>query len=937
MLGQTIAHYRVVGKLGSGGMGVVYEAEDIRLGRRVALKFLPQEFVHDPKSLQRFEREARAVSFLNHPNICTLYEVEEYMGQPVIVMELLEGESLKDRIRQGGASTAEILDIGIQVSEGLEAAHAKGIIHRDLKPGNIFLLTDRRVKVLDFGLAKFLPGQVAEVDDKDLLTMEGMILGTTSYMSPEQVRGEDLDARTDIFSLGVVLYEMATGKRPFAGKNRVLLMNAILNEKPSAPSTTNPELPAALDAIIARSLEKDREKRYQHAADISSDLQQLKRDTVSGPVAVRATVPVKRQSRIARTQKLALAGVLAISAIASAAFLYFRRSSVLTERDTIVLADFTNTTGDPVFDGTLRQGMAVQLEQSPFLSLVPEERIRQTLRLMGQPADSRLTPEIAGEICERTASTTVLDGSIASLGSQYVLGIRAKDCRTGKVLAEQQVQAARKEDVLNALGKIASQFRTRLGESLATVEKYDTPLAEATTSSLEALRAYTEGLNLNLLSSSSAAIPFFKRAIDIDPKFAMAYAALGRMYGDMGENTVSAESTTRAYELRDRASDKEKFFISASYDLQVTGDLEKAQQTCELWAKAYPRAMVPHGFLAGIIYPSFGNYEKSIEEGTIAIRNEPDFGIGYQILSSSYVALGRMEEAQNALDRASERRLQVAFISIEQYSIAFLKGDKVGMEREVAKTRGVPGVEDWMSNNGGLVLAYSGHLKEARSRSQRAIDLARQEDQREMTALYETDAALREAFFGNTVLARQRAVTALRLSTSRDVEYAVAFALAMSGDSSQSQTLADDLSKRFPQDTRVVFTYVPTLSALLALNHRDPSKAVEMLQPTIPYELAARTRSHRLYPPYLRGEAYLAKGQGQQAVLEFQKIVDHRGIVLYEPIGALAHLQIGRSYAIAGDTAKAKAAYEDFLTLWKDADPDIPILQQAKTEYAKLQ
>jgi len=347
--------------------------------------------------------------------------------------------------------------------------------------------------------------------------------------------------------------------------------------------------------------------------------------------------------------------------------------------------------------------------------------------------------------------------------------------------------------------------------------------------------------------------------------------------------------------------------------------------------------MEPHGFLAGIIYPSFGNYEKSVEEGNIAIRTEPDFGIGYQILSSSYVALGRMEEAQNALNQASERRLQTAFISIEQYSIAFLKGDKEGMGREVAKTRGVPGVEDWMSNNEGLVLAYSGRLNEARSRSQRAIDLARQGDQRELTALYETDAALREAFFGNTMLAKQRAVTALELSSSRDVEYAAAFALAISGDSSRSQTVADDLSKHFPQDTRVVFTYVPTLRALLALNHRDPSKAVELLQPTMPYELAARARSHRLYASYLRGEAYLAKGLTQQALLEFQKILDHRGIALYEPIGALAHLQIGRSYALAGDMAKAKAAYEDFLTLWKDADPDIPILKQAKTEYAKLQ
>jgi DNA-binding winged helix-turn-helix (wHTH) protein/tetratricopeptide (TPR) repeat protein len=626
-------------------------------------------------------------------------------------------------------------------------------------------------------------------------------------------------------------------------------------------------------------------------------------------------------------------------ALAIGSYFYFHRTPKLTDKDTIVLADFTNTTGDPVFDGTLRQGMAVQLEQSPFLSLISEERIQQVLRMMGQSADARLTPGVAREICERTASAAVLEGSIASLGSQYVLGLRAKSCRTGDVLAEEQAQAARKEDVLNTLGQIASKFRTRVGESLTTVEKYDTPLAEATTTSLEALKAYSLGWKVNSAKGSAAAVPFFKQAIQIDPKFAMAYALLGRMYGDIGESALSAESTAKAYQLRDRASDDERFFISASYDMQVTGNLEKAQQTCEFWMQTYPRAMVPHAFLSGIIYPAFGKFETAAEEAIKTVRLDPDFPIGYGNLASSYLALGRLDDAETTIQRAFERKLQRPFFPIQLYVIAFLKGDKAGMERVAAQAGGKPGVEDWMSDSEALVLAYSGHLEEARKMSQRAADLARQADKRETTALYETDAALREAFFGNALPARQRAIAALGLSTSRDVEYAAAFTLALAGDSSRSQTLADDLAERYPQDTRVAFTYVPTLRALLALNRNDLSKAVELLQAAIPYELASKTgavRAHGLYPAYVRGLAYLAARQGQEAVVEFQKIIAYRGIVVSEPIGALAHLQIGRAYAMQGDTTKARAAYKDFLTLWKDADPDIPILKQAKAEYAKL-
>ena len=939
-IGRTISHYRVIGKLGAGGMGVVYEAEDIRLNRRVALKFLPDNLAHDSRALQRFKREAYAASSLNHASICTIYEVEEHDGQPVIVMELLEGQSLKERIRNGPLSADELLDLGIQTSDALAAAHAKGIIHRDIKPANIFVASSERVKILDFGLAKAVPGHRPEIEpNEESLTVEGVVPGTTAYMSPEQVRGEEIDARSDLFSLGVVLYEAATGKRPFIGKNRVLMMNAILNEKPATPSHVNKELPTGIDGIIVKALAKDREQRYQHASEMRAELQAMKRETDSARVMTSAK-PAPATG-VAKRWK-AIVPAAAVLVLSLGVYFYFHRTPKLTDKDTIILADFTNTTGDTVFDGTLQQGMAVQLEQSPFLSLVSEQRIQQTLRLMGKAADARLTPEVAREVCERTASAAVLDGSIANLGSQYVLGLRAKTCRTGDIIDEEQVEVARKEDVLNALTQIASKFRTRVGESLITVEKHDTPLAEATTPSLEALKAYSMGWKVVASQGGDAAVPFFKHAVEIDPQFAAAYASLGLMYGSMGETEVGTENIRKAYELRDRASDNEKFFITAYYDGRATGNQKKAQQTCEAWAQAYPREWTPHSFLAGFIYPVLSEYEKAAAEAQKATELAPDFGVGYALLGFNSLSLDRLGEAEDAVRRASERKIEIPPLALLRYDIAFLKGDDAGMQREVAAARGKAGAEELISDHQAFALAYAGHLQEATKMLRRASDLAQQAAHREQAAVYETRAALWEAFYGNVQSAKPAAMAALALAKNREVQYGAALALTIAGDSSQAQALTNDLESSFPEDTSVKFNYLPTVRAFIALNHGDPAKAIELLQVAVPYELG-QPRSTQTgffgapYPIYARGQAYLAARQGAEAAREFRKILDHPGITVGDPIGVLAHLELGRAYAIQGDAAKANAAYQKFLTDWKDADPDIPVLKQAKAEYTKLQ
>jgi len=935
--GAQLGQYTILARIGAGGMGEVYKARDTRLSRDVAIKVLPSFLSHDPDRLRRFEQEARAAAALNHPNILAVYQMGTYEGAPYLVSELLEGATLREHLARGRTPLRKVIDYGVQIARGLAAAHEKGIVHRDLKPENLFVTKDGRVKILDFGLAK-LTEPSWPLDSKaptvSRATEPGVVMGTVGYMAPEQVNGKPADHRADIFAFGTVLYEMLTGKRAFQKATSVETMSAILHEDPPGVSQLVPAVPSALERVVHRCLEKEPEQRFQSGSDLAFALEALS-ECGSPSIAIIAR---PRARRI--WPRAAAALIVVVFGLAMGGYFYLHRAPKLTGKDSIVVADFTNTTGDPVFDGTLRQGLSVQLEQSPFLSIISDEQIQQTLQMMNQKPDATLTPEIARELCQRTGSAAVLDGSIAQIGTQYLLTLKAVNCASGKSLASTEAQANDKNHVLDALGKTASDIRNKLGESLSTVQKFDMPLEQATTPSLEALEAFSRGRRVFVTAGFAAAIPFFKHAVELDPNFALAYSWLSHIYGQIGESDLAVHYTRKAYELRDRTSEAERYFISANFDLEVTGNMENAQQTCELWIQAYPRTEVPHSILAALILPVFARYEKAVDEASEAIRVNPDSWGSYLPLMWNYIALNRLDEAKAAYEQALKRKLDNALFHPPLYQIAFLQNDAAGLAQQAASSAGQSGIEDELLGLEAESAAYSGRLRDAREFSGRAVDSAERAGEKETAATYSAMSGLREALFGNAGDARRRATSAIVGSTSVDVQYGAALALAYAGDE-RAQALTDDLIKRFPENTIWKFSYLPTLHAKLAVSRGNASEALESLKAAAPYELGQMTAFAypwtALYPVYVRGEAYLAAHQGIEAAAEFQKILDHRGIVAIEPIGALAHLQIGRAYAMQGDTTKANAAYQDFLTLWKGADPDIPILKQAKAEYAKLQ
>jgi serine/threonine protein kinase/Flp pilus assembly protein TadD len=954
MTGKTVSHYRVLNIIGGGGMGVVYRAEDLKLGRRVALKFLPAELATDPAALRRFEREARTASSLNHPNICTIYEVEEHDSQPFIAMELLEGETLRDRLgapKSGVKAMAieELLGIALQVADGLQAAHDKGIIHRDIKPANILLTASGQVKILDFGLAKLTMSEEAlgdsialypltKIGEKDgahkpgaldpTLSRTGAAIGTAGYMSPEQARGEKLDARSDIFSFGLVLYEMATGQRAFSGETAAILRDAIVNLEPNSLRELVHEAPPKLEAIIVKCLEKGREKRYPSAAAIRQELLR---------VGHAQEVPEPGPSRHV-WKWAAAAALLSASAVGGWMYWRLRHASTLTEKDTIVLADFVNTTGDAVFDDALKQALTIQLEQSPSLSVLSDRKVIETLKLMNRPVNDRIIKKVAEEVCLRNNSKVLLEGSISAIGDHYLITLKAMNCQTGDTIASADAEAVNRNQVVKMLGEASNQLRKKLGEPRPSIEKYNTPLEEATTSSLEALEAFTQSMKVR--TEPVRAIPFLQRALHMDPNFARAYALLGVAYYNLGETSAAIENFNKAYELRDRVSQRERLTIEGFHYGFVTGQIEKAVEIYSEWVQTYPEDHTPHAVL-GIIYAELGQYEKAAVEMRERIRLSSEHS-DYNLVGI-YACLNRLDDAQALLDQAREH--DGPYLREIRYTLAFLRGDDAAMREHVAFARGKLGVEDWLLSAQSDTEAYHGRLAKARQLSEEAVQSARRAELLETAASWRANEALREAEIGNAVGARQRTVEALGLRSGPDVEVKAALALARAGGAARARSLVDKLDREFPQDTRIQSYWLPTIRAAIELGKPNSDKAIGTLRVVMPYDLGSAAMDNaspgilvfgNLYPVYIRGLAYLKAGQDQLATAEFQKILEHRGIMGNFILGPLARLQLGRALAMMGDKAAARKSYQEFLTLWKDADPDIPIYQQAKTEYAKL-
>jgi serine/threonine protein kinase/tetratricopeptide (TPR) repeat protein len=943
LVGQTFSHYRVLKRLGGGGMGVVYEAEDLSLSRHVALKFLPDDLSCDHRAIERFRREGRAASALNHPNICTIYEIGEQSSHHFLVMELLDGRTLKKHIAGKQLSLDQVVDLGTQIADGLDAAHKSGIIHRDIKPANIFITTRAQVKILDFGLAKLEPpgnhpGFLSEAPTESLdgpLTRPGVPIGTPVYMSPEQLRGEELDARTDIFSFGLVLYEMATGRQAFSGLAVIDAPNPFVERVIRKPREE-------LERIICKALERDRNLRYQHASEIRTDLQRLKRATESGQASSSPAITGSRSDSRPPWFRWSVVAVLAllIAGLTVGGWLHFHKVQALTEKDTIVLADFANTTGDAVFDDALKQAVGVSLRQSPFLNVLSDEKTGAILRLMTKPPGAPLTPEIAREVCQRAGSKAYIRGSIDSMGSAYVLGLRAVNCQSGDTLALAQIQAPGKEAVLDALGKAASQLRSELGESLTSVQRFGTPVSQATTASFEALKAYSLGIRTWNENGEIRALPFFVQATELDPNFALAYNALGVAYEVLGEQDKSFEQLSKAFELRERVTEPEKFLISTNYYFIVTGEIGKGSQACDLWSQSYPRDPHPRLYL-GYAYAAGGHFEQANEEIKEGLQLDPDISLGYSSLIQGYALLNRLEEARATYEKSFRRRPDFAGVHPYMYGVAFLQGDSEEMERQASLSENKPGVSDIMLSYRSDTEAFFGHLEKAREFSQRAVEFAQSNGQKEMAATWQINEALREAEFGNRAIAHEQTTSALAMTPTRDARILEALALARTGNSGRARELSSDLEKKFPLDTLLNSYWLPTINAAIAINGNKPAEAIEFLKATIPYEKGLPTPDPEfgalLYPVYVRGQAYLLLHDGSEAAMEFQKFLDHRSLSANNPLFALAHLGLARAQALEGDTDKASAAYQGFLSLWKSADPGIPILREARLEYAKLQ